>query len=74
MTPQETDPDLPRSDQESSEEVWVGSACYRVGGTEYSSACMEPFEGGCHYLHYLHHSSAKEQGGDTPLPINGKLD
>ena len=32
--------------------------CCRVGGTEYSSACMGPFEGGCHYLHYLHHSLA----------------
>ena len=35
-----------------------GSAvsCYRVQGTECSSVCMGPFEGGCHYLHYLHHS------------------
>ena len=31
-------------------------ACFRVGGTECSSACMGPFEGGCHYLHHLHHS------------------
>ena len=31
-------------------------ACCRVGGTECSSAWMRPFEGGCHYLHYLHHS------------------
>ena len=31
-------------------------ACCRVGGTECSSVCMRPFEGGCHYLHYLHHS------------------
>ena len=31
-------------------------ACYRVGGTECSSTCMGPFEGGHHYLHYLHHS------------------
>ena len=27
-------------------------------GTENSSECMGPFEGGCHYLHYLHHSLA----------------
>ena len=31
-------------------------ACCRVGGTECSSVCMGPFEGGHHYLHYLHHS------------------
>ena len=31
-------------------------ACCRVGGTECSCACMGPFEGGRHYLHYLHHS------------------
>ena len=32
-------------------------ACCRAGDTEYSSACVEPFEGDCHY-HYLHHSLA----------------
>ena len=31
-------------------------ACCRVGGTECSSTCMGCFEGGRHYLHYLHHS------------------
>ena len=38
--------------------LWRGSAvaCCRAGGTEYSSACMGPFEGSRHYLHYLHHS------------------
>ena len=36
-------------------------ACCRVGGTECSSACMGPFEGGQHYLHYLHHSLASSQ-------------
>ena len=34
-------------------------ACCRVGGTECSSACMGPLEGGRHYLHYLHHSLAQ---------------
>ena len=34
VTPQETDPDLPMSVQESPAEVWVGVACCRVGGTE----------------------------------------
>ena len=30
-------------------------------GTECSSVCMGPFEGGHHYLHYLHHSLASGQ-------------
>ena len=36
----------------------VGSevACCRVGGTECSSVCLGPSEGGHHYLHYLPHS------------------
>ena len=33
-------------------------ACCRVGGTEYRSECMGPFEGGHCYLHYLHHGLA----------------
>ena len=61
MTPQEADPDLPMSVQESLVEVWVGGGLCRVEGTECSSACMEPFEGGHHYLHYLHHSLASGQ-------------
>ena len=32
-----------------------------VGGTECSSEWMGPFEGGRHYLHYLHHSLASGQ-------------
>ena len=35
-------------------------ACCRVRGTECSSTCMGPFEGGHHYLHYLHHSLASQ--------------
>ena len=31
---------------------------FKVGVTECSSACMGPFEGGLHNLHYLHHSLA----------------
>ena len=31
-------------------------ACSRVGGTECGNACTWPVEGGCYYLHYLHHS------------------
>ena len=36
-------------------------ACCKVGGTECSSACMGLFEGGHHFLHYLHHSLASSQ-------------
>ena len=61
MTPQETDPDLPLSVQESPAEAWVGSGLLQGWGTECSSACTGHFEGGCHYLHYLHHSFASGQ-------------
>ena len=37
---------------------WPGAG---LGGTECNSAYMGPFEGGCHYLHYLHHSMASCQ-------------
>ena len=43
VTPQETDPDLPVSVQESPEEVWVGSGLLQVQPTECSSVCMGPF-------------------------------
>ena len=61
MTPQETDPDLPMSIQESLVEAWVGGAVLQARGTECISACMGPFEGGRHYLHCLHHSLVSGQ-------------
>ena len=61
MTPQETDPDLPVSVQESLEEVWVGGGLLQSWSTECSSACIGRFEGGQHYLHYLQHSLASSQ-------------
>ena len=45
---------LPVSVQKSPVEVWVSSGLLQGGGTECGSACMGPFEGGHHYLHYLH--------------------
>ena len=36
-------------------------ACCRVGGTECSSVCIGPLDGGGHYLYYLHHSFASGQ-------------
>ena len=59
VTPQETDPDLLMSVQESPAEVWVGRGLAQGRGSE-CSKCM-PFEGGRHYLHYLHHSLASGQ-------------
>ena len=61
MTPQKTDPDLPVHVQESRQRHRLVVTCCRVGGTEYSSACMGPFEGGHHYLNYFHHSLASSQ-------------
>ena len=61
VTPKETGPDLPVSVQESLVEAWVGSGLLQGWGTECSSACMGPFEGGHHFLHYLHHSLVSGQ-------------
>ena len=61
VTPQKTDPDLSVSVQESPVEVCVGRGLLQAGGTERSSVCLGPFEGGRHYLHYLHHSLASGQ-------------
>ena len=36
-------------------------ACCRDWDTECNDACMGPFEGDCHYLHYLHHSFVSGQ-------------
>ena len=36
-------------------------ACFSVGSTECSRACMGPFEGSHHFLHYLHHSFSSLQ-------------
>ena len=44
VTPQETDPDLPMSVQESPEEAWVSGGPLQVGGTECSSTSMESFD------------------------------
>ena len=41
VTPQETDPDLPVSVQESLVEAWVSGGCCRAGGVECSSASWD---------------------------------
>ena len=49
-------PETPRHSWASPGQSLAGSlvACCRVGGMDYSSTCMGSFEGGHHYLHYLH--------------------
>ena len=61
MTPQETEPDLPVSVQESLAEVWINSGCHGAKGTEYNSPGISPFEGGHHYLHYPYQSLTSGQ-------------
>ena len=56
MTPQETDPDLPVSVQESLEEVWVSGGLLQGWGPWVGQCMQGSFEGGHHYLHYLPHS------------------
>ena len=71
MAAEETDPDLPMSVQESPEDAWVGSGLLQTGSTKYSSTCLGPFEGGCHYLHYLYHSLISGQTtGREPSPTH----
>ena len=41
MTPQETDPDLPMSVQESQAEAWVSGGLVQGWGAGCSSACMK---------------------------------
>ena len=74
MTPQETDPDLPVSVQESLAEAWSAVACCRVGDNEYSSANMGHFEGGPHYLHYLHHLKVKVKVAHSWLTLCNPMD
>ena len=63
MTPQETDPDLPVSVQESPGEAWVGGGLLQCwGGTKCSSAHTGQFEGGRRYLKYLHHPLVSVDG------------
>ena len=75
MTPQETDPDLPGSVQESPVEAWVGGGLLQGWGTECSCVCMGPFEGGHNYLHYLNHSLASVQiaGSEQCLALQNKI-
>ena len=81
MTPKKTDPDLPMSVQESPVQAWVSGGLLQGWGTECSSACMGPFEGGHITLgneggfitSAIVWPQVKQQGGNTAPPINRKL-
>ena len=74
VAPQETDPDLPGVSRSLQQRRGSVVACGRVGGAEHGRACVGPFEGGRHSLHYLYHCWVKQQGENTATPINRKLD
>ena len=61
MTLQETDPDLPVRVQESPVEAWIRGGLLQGGGQGVHLCVHSPFEGGHHYLHYLHHSLVSGQ-------------
>ena len=58
VTPQETCLWLSRSLRQKRGSV---VACCRVGGSDCNSTYLGSFEGGHHYLHYLHHSFSSVQ-------------
>ena len=60
MTPQETDPDLPVSVQESLVEAWVGGGLLSVGHWVWQCV-YGTFWRGRHCPHYLHHSLVSGQ-------------
>ena len=76
VTPQETDPDLPVSVQESPAEAWVTVACCRAGATECGSACMDLLKEVTviFITSTIAWPQVRQQGGNIALPINRKLD
>ena len=56
VTLQETVLDLPVGVRESPVKAWVRGGLLQGWGTDCSSTCTGSFQGGQHYLHYLHHS------------------
>ena len=55
VTPQKTDPDLPKIVQESPVKAWISRGLLQGWGHSVPQCIMGPFGGGRHY-HYLHHS------------------
>ena len=73
MTPQETDTDLPVSGQESLAEVWVGSGLL---GAECSRHAWDLLKEVAIFFitSIIVWAQVKQQGANTVLPINRKLD
>ena len=59
-TPQEIDPELPRSVWEPLVDTWVGGGLLQGQGLSVA-VCTGPLKGGLHYVHYLHHSLVSGQ-------------
>ena len=75
VAPQETDPDLPVSFQESLVEAWVGSGLIQPWDTEYSSAWNLLEEVTIIFTtSTIVWPQVKQQRGNTTPPINRKLD
>ena len=77
MTPQETDPDLPRSVQESSEEVWVGGSLLLGQGAMCAAVSAQDLLKEVAIIFItstIVWSQVKQQGGKAAPPINRKLD
>ena len=76
MTPEETDPDLPVSSQESPAEAWVGRSLLQGWGLSVQCHMHGTFGGGRHYFitSTVVWPQVKQQGRNTALPINRKLD
>ena len=76
MTPRESAPDLPVSVQESLGRHGSAVACCRAAGTECSSASWDLLKEVTIILitSTIVWPQVKQQGGNTALPINRKLD
>ena len=67
MAPQETDPDLPMSVQESPAQVWVSGSLVQGRETDCHSGAQKLLQE-VHYLHYLYHSLDSCQTGRKHSP------
>ena len=76
VTPQETDPDLPMSVQESPAEAWVGGGLLQGWYNACSSASWDLLKEVTiiFITSTIVWSQVKQQGGNTALPIYRKLD
>ena len=76
MTPQETDPDLPVSVEESPVEAWIWGGLLQGRGTECSSASWDLLKEVAiiFITSTVVWPQVKQQGGNTALPIKRNLD